>query len=85
MANQERKKVSGLRKIKYAVLRQDVQRLDLMEIFEDKHGRKATIIASQLPVTNWYDIIGEDTIADAKLDRIVHVAHRVELKGEILR
>lgn len=61
------------------------QRLDLMEIFEDRHGRKATIIASQLPVANWYDIIGEDTIADAILDRIVHVSHRIELKGESLR
>ncbi|MGJ1305937.1 MULTISPECIES: IS21-like element helper ATPase IstB [Sphingobacterium] len=57
------------------------QRLDLMEIFEDRHGRKATIIASQLPVASWYDIIGEDTIADAILDRIVHVSHRIELKG----
>ncbi|WP_031301989.1 ATP-binding protein, partial [Sphingobacterium paucimobilis] len=61
------------------------QRLDLMEIFEDRHGRKATIIASQLPVASWYDIIGEDTIADAILDRIVHVSHRIELKGESLR
>lgn len=61
------------------------QRLDLMEIFEDRHGRKATIVASQLPVASWYDIIGEDTIADAILDRIVHVSHRIELKGESLR
>lgn len=61
------------------------QQMDLMEIIEDRHARKATIIASQLPVTNWYDIIGEETIADAILDRLVHTSHRIELKGESLR
>lgn len=61
------------------------QRMDFMEIIEDRHARKATIIASQLPVTNWYDIIGEETIADAILDRMVHTAYRIELKGESLR
>jgi DNA replication protein DnaC len=61
------------------------QQLDMMEIIEDRHGRKATIIASQLPVSNWYNIIGEETIADAILDRLVHTSHRVELKGESLR
>ena len=61
------------------------QRMDLMEIIEDRHGRKATVIASQLPVSSWYDIIGEDTIADAILDRLVHTAYRIELKGESLR
>lgn len=57
----------------------------LMEIIEDRHGRKSTIIASQLPVSMWYDVIGESTIADAILDRLVHKAHRIELHGESMR
>lgn len=61
------------------------QRLDLMELIEDRHGKASTIIASQLPVANWYDVIGEETIADAILDRLVHSAYRIELKGESLR
>jgi DNA replication protein DnaC len=61
------------------------QLMDLMEIIEDRHGRNATIIASQLPVKNWYDIIGEATIADAILDRLVHTSFRIEIKGESLR
>jgi len=61
------------------------QQYDLMEIIEDRHGRASTIIASQLPVGNWYEIIGEATIADAILDRLVHTSHRIELKGESLR
>lgn len=60
-------------------------RLDLMEILEDRHNKKSTIIASQLPVESWYDIIGEETIADAILDRFVHTSYRFELKGESLR
>ena len=56
-----------------------------MEIIEDRHAQNATIIASQLPVANWYHIIGEETIADAILDRLVHTSHRIELKGESLR
>ena len=61
------------------------QQLDLMEIIEDRHGSSSTIIASQLPVQSWYDVIGEETIADAILDRMVHTSYRVELKGESLR
>jgi DNA replication protein DnaC len=61
------------------------QCLDLMEIMEDRHGRQATIISSQLPVASWYDIFGEETIADAILDRLIHTSYRVELKGESLR
>ena len=57
------------------------QQMDLMELIEDRHGRASTIIASQLPVANWFDIIGEETIADAILDRLVHTSHRIELKG----
>jgi DNA replication protein DnaC len=60
-------------------------RMMLMEIFEDRHQDKSTIIASQLPIEKWHEIIGENTIADAILDRLVHTAHRIELKGESLR
>ena len=56
-----------------------------MELMEDRHGKGALIITSQVPVNKWYDIIGEQTIADAILDRIIHNAHRLELKGESLR
>ena len=60
-------------------------RMILLEIIEDRHGRKSTIVASQLPVAKWYEIIGDSTVADALLDRMVHTAHRLELKGESLR
>lgn len=61
------------------------QQLDLMEIIEDRHAKHSNIIVSQLPVASWFDIIGEATIADAILDRLVHTSHRIELKGESLR
>jgi len=57
----------------------------LIEIIEDRHGKHSTIITSQLPVKGWHEVIGEHTIADAVLDRIVHNAHRIELSGESLR
>jgi DNA replication protein DnaC len=57
----------------------------LMEIIEDRHKKASMIITSQLPVNCWHEVIGEKTIADAILDRIVHDAHRIELKGESLR
>jgi DNA replication protein DnaC len=60
-------------------------RASLMEIIEDRHGKSSLIITSQLPVNLWHDAIGEKTVADAILDRIVHQAHRIELKGESLR
>jgi DNA replication protein DnaC len=60
-------------------------RLSLLEIIEDRHGKRSTIFTSQVPVTQWHDVIGEQTVADAILDRIVHNAHRIELKGESLR
>lgn len=62
-----------------------VNRHVFMEIIEDRHGKNATIIASQLPTEAWHQIIGEQTIADAILDRIVHSAHRINLKGESMR
>jgi DNA replication protein DnaC len=59
--------------------------LDLMELTEDRHAQRATIIASQLPVASWYDLFAEETIADAILDRLIHTFHKVELTGESLR
>lgn len=61
------------------------QRLMLLEIFEDRHGKRSTIITSQLPVNKWHEVIGEATIADAILDRLVHSSHRIELDGDSLR
>lgn len=60
-------------------------RAALMELVEDRHGKGALIITSQLPISKWHDVIGEQTVADAILDRIIHNAHRLELKGESLR
>lgn len=57
----------------------------LMEIIEDRHGKHSTIFTSQVPVMKWHEVIGEQTIADAILDRIIHDAHRLELKGESMR
>jgi len=64
---------------------QGQQQTDFLEIIEDRHAKRSTIIASQLPVGSWFDVIGEAVIADAILDRIVHSSHRFELKGESLR
>lgn len=61
------------------------QQLDLMEIIEDRHAKASTIIASQLPIASWFDVISEATIADAILDRLIHTSHRVELRGESMR
>ena len=62
------------------------QLLDFMELIEDRHGRKSTIIASQLPVKNWYDILAKNpTIADAILDRVVKSAYRIDLNGVSMR
>lgn len=60
-------------------------RASLLDIIEDRHGKRSTIITSQLPVKQWYDVIGEKTVADAILDRLVHQSLRIELKGESLR
>ena len=62
------------------------QLLDFMELIEDRHGRKSTIISSQLPVDNWYEVLAKNaTIADAILDRMVKTSYRYELKGESMR
>lgn len=63
----------------------NLKRQDFMEIIEDRHGKRSTIIASQLPVSVWHEVIGEQTIADAILDRMVHNSLRIDLKGESLR
>ena len=55
------------------------------EIIEDRHNKGSIIVTSQIPVQGWYDIIGEKTIADAILDRLIHQSHRIELQGESMR
>jgi len=59
--------------------------LTLLEIIEDSNNKKSLIITSQLPAEHWYDIIGEKTLADAMMDRLVYQSHRIELKGESMR
>jgi DNA replication protein DnaC len=61
------------------------ERQDLLEVIEDRHGERSTIIAGQLPVKDWHKYIGDPAVADAALDRIVHSAHRLTLKGESMR
>lgn len=61
------------------------QRRDLMEVVNDRHGRASTIIATQVPIDGWHDMIGDPTYADAILDRLVHNAYRIELRGESMR
>lgn len=61
------------------------QRRDLLEILEDRHGRGSTIVTSQLPVEHWHEAVGDPTLADAILDRLVHSAHRLNLTGESMR
>lgn len=58
------------------------QRLIMLELLEDRHGKRSTIIASQLPVSKWHEVISDPTIADAILDRLVHSSHRIELDGK---
>jgi DNA replication protein DnaC len=60
-------------------------RHDLLEIVEERYGRRSTIVTSQPPVEQWHDLIGDQTYADAILDRLIHNAHRIELAGESIR
>lgn len=60
-------------------------RMMLMEMIEDRHGKQATLIASQLPHEKWYELFDDNTIADAVLDRLMHNAHKIALKGESMR
>ena len=61
------------------------QRRDLLELIDDRHGHRSTLVTSQLPVDHWHEVIGEATLADAILDRLVHSAYRINLKGESMR
>lgn len=63
----------------------DQARHDLLEILEERYGRRSTIVTSQVPVASWHQVIANDTYADAILDRLVHNAHRLELTGESMR
>lgn len=63
----------------------DVARRDLLEIFDDRHELRSTLVTSQLPVEHWHDNLGDPTLADAILDRLVHNAHRIALTGESMR
>ena len=63
----------------------DVQRRDLLEVLDDRYGRRATLVTSQLPLEHWHDVIGDPTFGDAILDRLVHHAHRITLKGPSMR
>jgi DNA replication protein DnaC len=63
----------------------DAERHDLLEILEDRHERRSTLVTSQLPVGHWHETIGDPTLADAILDRLVHNAHKLALKGESMR
>jgi DNA replication protein DnaC len=63
----------------------DMTRMMLLEIIEDRHQTRSTIIASQLPIEKWFDVIGESTVADAILDRLVHTSYKIELSGDSMR
>ena len=63
----------------------DEQRRDLLEILDDRHEKGSTIVTSQLPIKLWHEAIGDKTLADAILDRLVHNAYRLELKGDSMR
>lgn len=60
-------------------------RRDLLELLDDRHGQRSTLLTSQLPVEHWHEVIGDPTLADAILDRLVHSAYRLTLKGESMR
>jgi DNA replication protein DnaC len=86
------KKLAGLAKLDLLILDdfglkplQQTERHDLLEIIEDRHDVHSTLITSQLPVSSFYEYLNEPTIAEALLDRLLHGAHRLELKGESLR
>jgi DNA replication protein DnaC len=63
----------------------DADRRELLEILEDRHELRSTMVTSQLPIAAWHDAVGQPTLADAILDRLVHNAHRLELQGESMR
>jgi DNA replication protein DnaC len=63
----------------------DENRRDILELLEDRHGRGATIVTSQFPVEHWYEALGHPTLADAILDRLLHNAYKITLRGESMR
>jgi len=63
----------------------DEQRRDLLEVLDDRYDRRSTLVAAQLPVENWHQALGDPTLADAILDRLVHNAHKIPLQGESMR
>jgi DNA replication protein DnaC len=63
----------------------EANRSDLLEILEDRHGIVSTLVTSQFPVASWHELIGNPTLADAILDRLVHDAYKITLKGESMR
>ena len=67
-----------------AKLTPDTQR-DLLEVLDDRHGKESTIVTSQLPIDEWHQAMPDPTLADAILDRVIHNAYRIELKGESMR
>jgi DNA replication protein DnaC len=86
------KKLQALAKIELLILDDfglkpltQPEKHDLLEIIEDRHGLRSTIVTSQLPVKAWHDYLGEPTVADALLDRLLNNAHRLELRGESMR
>jgi DNA replication protein DnaC len=86
------KKLQALAKIELLILDDfglkplaQMERHDLLEVIEDRHGLRSTLVTSQLPVKVWHEYLGEPTVADAILDRLLNNAHRLELRGESLR
>ncbi|MGH8528062.1 MAG: IS21-like element helper ATPase IstB [Gammaproteobacteria bacterium] len=63
----------------------DSERRDLLEVLEDRYNRRATLVTSQLPFDHWHSVVGDSTFADAILDRLIHQAHRITLKGGSMR
>jgi len=61
------------------------ERHDLLEILEDRHGNRATLVTAQLPLDHWHEAIGDPTLADAILDRLIHNAYKITLKGDSMR
>lgn len=61
------------------------QRRDMLEILDERYGRHSTLVAAQVPVGQWHDVIADPTLADAILDRLVHNAHKIEIQGESMR
>ena len=61
------------------------QRRDLLELIDDRHGNRSTVVTSQVPVDHWHEVIGDPTLGDAIIDRLVHNAYRINLKGESMR